>query len=199
VVATSPLSQTLLRQCLDPGQVVLEQKRERGGNGGEPVFVAFARSDGQLLHLIINVLDSEPDRFHDTQPAPVEELGDPLGGAVHEREHSGDFCAGHDRGDGDLLGGAHGIDTARQCLAEDALVEEHQDIHRLILGRRGAVAVHGQVRQERFNLRFGGEEVRARPQAGKPDEPLRIRALGMNGVVVETEPCTDSSARSFGC
>ena len=68
---------------------------------------------------------NEPDRFHDTQPAPVEELGDHLGGAVHEREYGGDFFAGHDHGDGDLLDGAHGIDTARHRMAEAALGETH--------------------------------------------------------------------------
>ena len=79
-------------------------------------------------------------------------------------------------------------------MVEDALIEEHQGIHRLILGRRSDVAVHGQVRQERFDLRFSGEEVRARPHAVKPDEaddPLHIGALGMNGVVVETEHVAD--------
>ena len=65
-----PLSQILLMQRLDPGQVVLEQRGERGGKGGEPVLVAFARTDGQLLHLNIDVLDPEPDRFHDAQPLP---------------------------------------------------------------------------------------------------------------------------------
>ena len=110
-----PLSQILLMQGLDPSQVVLEQRRQGGGKGGEPILVALARPDGQLLHLIIDVLDPEPDRFHDTQPAPVEELGDQLGGAIHEREHGGDFFAGHHHGDGDLLVGAHGIDTARSA------------------------------------------------------------------------------------
>ncbi len=56
-----PLSQVLLMQRLDPGQVVLEQRRQGGGKGGEPVFVALARTDGQLLHLIVDVLDPEPD------------------------------------------------------------------------------------------------------------------------------------------
>ena len=65
-------------QCLDPGQVVLEQRGQGGGKGGEPVFVALAGADSELLHLKIDVLDPEPDRFHDAQPAAVEELGDHL-------------------------------------------------------------------------------------------------------------------------
>lgn len=37
-----PLSQILLMQRLDASQVVLEQRRQGGGKGGEPVFVPFA-------------------------------------------------------------------------------------------------------------------------------------------------------------
>jgi len=50
------------------------------------------------------------------------------------RENCGDFFAGHDHGDVDLLGGAYGIDAALQGVIEDALVEEHQGIHGLVLG-----------------------------------------------------------------
>ena len=96
----------------------------------------------------------------------------------------------HDHGDGDLLVGAHGIDAALQRMIEDALVEEHQGIHGLVLGRGRDVSVHGQVGQERLDLGFGGEEVFARPHAVEPDEPydpLHRGALGVDGVVVQTE------------
>lgn len=76
-------------------------------------------------------------------------------------------------------------------MLEDALVEKHPSIHRLVLRRRSDVSVHGQVSQERFDLRFGGQEVFARAQTVEPDDPLHIRALSMNGVVVETECVTD--------
>jgi len=166
-----PLSRILLMQRLDPGEMVLEQRRKGDGKGGEPVFVPLARTDGQLLHLIVDVLDPEPDRFHDAQPAPVEELGDHLSGSVHERDHGGDFFACHDNGDVDLLVCTDGIDAARQSMVEDALVEEHQGVHRLVLGRGGDVSVHGQVGQERLDFRFGGEEVLTRPHAVETDEP----------------------------
>jgi hypothetical protein len=69
------LSRILLMQCLDPGQMALEQQGEHGGNGGAPVLVARTRPDGQWLHLNIDALDPEPDRFHEAQPAPVEKFG----------------------------------------------------------------------------------------------------------------------------
>ena len=51
-------------------------------------------------------------------------------------------------------------------------------------------SMHRQVGQECLDLRFGGEEIFARPHAVETDEsddPLHIGALGVNGVVVETE------------
>ena len=85
-----PLRQVLLMQRLDPDQVVLEQRGECGGKGGEPVPVALARADGQLLHLKIDVLDPDPDGFHDAQAAPIEQFGNQLGGAVQQRDDRGD-------------------------------------------------------------------------------------------------------------
>ena len=148
---------------------MLAPRRERGGNGGAPVLVALARTDGQWLHLKIDVLDPEPDGFYDTQPAPVEELGDYLGGSVHEREDGGDFFARHDHGDVELLVNANSIDVVLKRMVEDALVKEHQGMHRLVLGRGSDVSEHGQVSQERFNR----------------------GALGVNGVVMQTEHLSD--------
>jgi len=122
--------------------------------------------------------------------AAGEQCGNQLGGPVHERDDGGDFFAGHDHRDIDLLVGAHGIDAVLQSMAQDALVEEDQGIHGLVLGGGRDVAMHRQVGEERFDLGFGGEEVLARPHAVEPDEPddpLHIGSLGMNGVVVPTE------------
>jgi hypothetical protein len=54
--------------------------------------------------------------------------------------------------------------------------------------------MYGKVREERFDLRFGREEVVARPHAvetDKANDPLHIGALGVNGVVVETKHPSD--------
>jgi hypothetical protein len=66
-----PLSRILLMPRPDPGQVVLEQRGKRVGNGGESVFVVPVRTNGQWLHWSIDVLAPEPDRIHATQPTPV--------------------------------------------------------------------------------------------------------------------------------
>ena len=50
--------------------------------------------------------------------------------------------------------------------------------------------MHGEVRQERFDLGFSGEDLGTRPHAvetGKPYDPLHIGTLGVDRVVVETE------------
>ena len=47
--------------------------------------------------------------------------------------------------------------------------------------------MHGQVSEERFDLRFGGEEILPRPHAVETDEPydpIHIGSLGVNGIVV---------------
>jgi hypothetical protein len=106
---TMPLSRILLMQGLDPDQVVMEQRGERGGKGCEAIFVALARTDGQLLHLKIDVLDPDADSFHDAQAATVEQFGNQLGSAVQQRDNRGDFFACHDNGDVDLLVSAHSI------------------------------------------------------------------------------------------
>ena len=120
----------------------------------------------------------------------VEQFGNRLGGAVQRRGNRADFCAGHDHGDVDLLGSAYGIDTVLHGVVEDALVEEHQGIHGLVLGGGSDVALYRQIGQERLDLGLGGKEVRAGPHAVETDEsddPLHIGALGVNGVMMETE------------
>jgi hypothetical protein len=73
---------------------------------------------------------------------------------------------------------------------EDALVEEHQGIHGLVLGGGSDVSIHCQVGEERLDLGFGGEEVYARPHAVETDEshnPFHIGSLSVDGVVVQPE------------
>jgi hypothetical protein len=108
-----------------------------------------ARAWGRYASPLINdVLDPEPDGFHDPQAAPVEKFGNQLGGSDQQRDDGGDFFACHDHGDVDLLVGAHGIDAPLHGVVEDALVEAHQGMHGLVLGGGSQVSVHGQVGQE---------------------------------------------------
>jgi len=72
------LDEILLMQCFDPTQMVLEERRQADRKGGKPVLVALSGPDGHLLHIEINVLYPEPDRFHDSQPASVKKLDDDL-------------------------------------------------------------------------------------------------------------------------
>ncbi len=111
-----------------------------------------------------------------------------------DADDGGACFAGHDHGDADLLVGAHGMATALQSRVADAHVGEHQGMHRRVLGRGSDVSVHGQGSQERVELRFGGEGVLARPYAvatDEPDDPIHRGALGVHGVVVETEHLSD--------
>jgi hypothetical protein len=42
------LRQILLRQGFDPGQVLLEERDERRGKGGEAIFIPLPRTAGWL-------------------------------------------------------------------------------------------------------------------------------------------------------
>src|SRR5712691_12984687 len=67
-------------------------------------------------------------------------------------------------------------------------------MHGLALGGGSDVALHSQVSQERFDLRFGGTKVLARPHAvetGESYDPLHIGSLGVNGVVGQTQHLSD--------
>jgi hypothetical protein len=132
---------------------------ERGRNGGEPVFVPLARTDGQWLHLLIEVLDPEPDHCHEAQPSPLEARGHQLRGSVHERDDGDNCFAYHDHKDVDLPVGARGLEAALQNMVEDALREECQGMHRQLLGGGSDVSVHRQVSQARFEHGNGGESV----------------------------------------
>lgn len=170
-------------QRSDPGEVVLEQRRQSGGKGCEPILVALARTDGELLHLEIDVFDPEPDAFHDAQAAAVKKLGDQLGGSVQQGNDTGDFFACHDHGDIDLFWGTNGIDSALHGLVEDSLVKEHQGIHRLAPGGRGDICVYGQVGEERLDFGLRREEVVAGPhlvEADVANHPIHIGSFGVN-------------------
>lgn len=155
-----------------------------------------------MFHGKVNVLDAEPDGFHNAQAAAVQHFRHQLRGAAHERQDGGDFVARHHDGDVDFLGGAHGIDTVLQRLLEDALVQKDQGIHGLVLGRRRHVALDGQMGEKRLDLGFGGEEVVTRPHGVEPDEaddPLDVGALRVERVVVQPEHLADVIQEFWWC
>jgi hypothetical protein len=182
---TTPLRKGLQMPRLDPGQVVLAQRRQGGRNGGASVLLRLPRTPRQLGHLSVEVLDPEPDGSHEAQAALIEPCGHQWGGAVPQR---------HDHRDVELLVGAHGIDPPLHSLVEDARVEEHLGPHGMVLGGSSDIAVHGQVREERLDCRFRREEVVAGLHAMETDvahDPRHRGALGVKRGVVETEHLSD--------
>jgi hypothetical protein len=72
------LSQVLLVESLDFGQVALKKRSQAGWIGGDSVLVSFAGTHGDLLHSKVHVFDPEPNGLHDPQAAAIEEFGDKL-------------------------------------------------------------------------------------------------------------------------
>ena len=78
-------------------------------------------------------------------------------------------------------------------MVEDSLVEEHQGIHGLVLGRGGDLALHGEVREECLDLRFGGEEVGAGPhtvETGEASDPLHLGVFRAETIVLGADSHT---------
>jgi hypothetical protein len=91
-----------------------------------------------------------------------------------------------------------GIDTSRLAQhigSEPAGHSEYPTLFGRDASKRARRRKQGKKgdRQRRL-VRFGGEKIFARAhgvEPDKPDDPLHIRALSMNGIGVETEPVTD--------
>ena len=97
------------------------------------------------------------------------QFGNQLSCSVHQGNDSGDFFARHDHGEIDLFWGAHGINTALHGMIEDALIEEHQGIHGLVLGGWSDISVHSDVGKECLYFRLRWEEVAAGPHTVETD------------------------------
>ena len=68
-------AQVLLMERLHFGEMILKERGNTHGEGGDSVLVAFARSHGDLFHSEVNVLDPEAHDLHDSQAAAVKQLG----------------------------------------------------------------------------------------------------------------------------
>jgi len=79
-------------------------------------------------------------------------------------------------------------------LTQDALIEENQRIHGLILGGWRNVPLYGQMSKEYFDLGFSRKELIARTHAVESDKthyPVHIGTFGVNRVVMEAQVLAD--------
>jgi hypothetical protein len=190
----APFGEILLMKCSYPTQMVLEERRQADRKGGEPILIALSRPDGYLLHIEINVLYPESNRFHDPQSASAKKLGDELWGPLHERKQGAHLFPGHDHGHASFFLCTDCVNHTIQEVPKYAFVKKNQGVHALVLGRRGDIPAHGQIRQECLYFGFCGEKRVTRAHAmetNETDNPFNIGPLRVDGVMVKTEDPSD--------
>jgi hypothetical protein len=134
------------------------------------------------------ILDPEPNTFNQPQPDPycrqatsqyVPESPASTRPISKPESTTGSFAVRDARG--------NTVNIAQRLL-QYALVQEHQRIQRLILGRRGHIAVYRQVSQESTDLRRS--HIARGPitvKANKPPHPVRVDLLCPYAVMANTD------------
>ena len=195
-----PPGQVLLMQRFYSSQVVLEQRRERSGKGGEPILVAFPRPDRQLLHLIVDVLNPQPNRFHDAQPTAMWSCAALAAPSISESTAATSSRVITTKTVNLLAARTASMLSAREWLGGRTLIEEHQGIHRLITGS-GERRCHKWPSpvQKRLDCGSAGRGPRADRNygTGQSGRSVHIRALSMNRVVVETRSAVRTHRKSW--
>ena len=162
------------------------------GEHGEAILLAFAVSNGDLVHFEINVFDPEAQALHEAQARSVQEGSHEVGGAIERTEDRADLGPGED--DGEAFGppGGGNAYEGRQWNAEDFAVEEQEGIAGDVLGGSGDVFFDGQVgevvpngiRSEGGGVPFAVEDDEA-PDGGK------VAVFGAEAEVLEANDGAD--------
>jgi hypothetical protein len=114
---------------------------DRGGRQeGGAVLLSLAVADDDPDLVEVDVLDPQPEAFHQPEAGPVEQAGGQPGGAVELGQDGAGFLAAEDGRQPLGRPGSHDrvIDPV-QGPSQDDLVEEEQGAEGLILGRGGHV------------------------------------------------------------
>ena len=75
--------QVSLVQILDANKMFLQGGNHRLRQQGDPVLCAFAIANQDLPLCKVDVLNTQPNNFADSQAAAVQQLADDLGGPGH--------------------------------------------------------------------------------------------------------------------
>lgn len=110
----------------------LDHPREHG----DPVFVALAAADDDLIAGEVDVLDTEPATLEHPQPRPVQQASHEVRHALESLEHGADLIAREDDGQPRGALGAHDAIEPWQGDVQHVAVEEEEGAQRLVLRRR---------------------------------------------------------------
>jgi hypothetical protein len=108
----------------------------------DPVLVALAAADHDLVGGEVNVLDAEPAALEHAEAGAVEQAGHETRHAVEPLEQGTDLIAGKDDGQPLRALGAHDAGEPGKVDLQHVAVQEPEGAQGLVLGRGRDVAVH---------------------------------------------------------
>ena len=162
------------------------------GEHGEAVLLAFAVSDGDLVHIEVYVFDPKPQALHEAQAGTVQERGHEVGCAVQGVQDRLDFGAGED--DGETFGpsGRGDAGEGRQRNTKDFAVEEQECVAGDVLGGSGDVLLDGQVGEVVTNgVGAEGGGVSFAVEDDEASDGGKIAVLGAEAEVLEADDGAD--------
>src|ERR1700730_3083831 len=165
------------------GADVLEMLQEPGlGDAwehGDPVLVALAAPDHNLVRGKVDVLDAKPTTFQYPEADTVQQGGHEARDTVKPLEQGADLIPAEDDRKPLRAPRAHDAIEPRELHLQHVLVEEQEGAQRLILRRGGDLPIDRQGREELRHL--GCAHLRGMPFVVEEDEapdPGDVRLLG---------------------
>jgi hypothetical protein len=183
----------------DVDQVSAQWVGEPAREDRHSVFRAFAVAHDDLAVPEIDILHAQAHRFHDPHPRSVKEPTDEAMNTGELAKQALHLVGRKYDGQSDRLLGAFNAVEPGQRGVQHLLVEEEDGALRLVLGRGCNLPWYGQIGQESFDVI--GAEFRRMALAVKMDKssnPVDIRVLGPNAVVLQAEAVADADEQPRG-
>jgi hypothetical protein len=183
-----------LIKAADPLQVGAEalEKPLLVWEEGHAVAVGLGVANGDEGVLNIEVLDTQAQRFEQSQSAAVEKAGDEVRRAVQFGEDAQAFVMAEVGLDVGAFPGAEGMQIT-EGDAEDFLVEKQKGGEGLVLSRSRDLLMYGEMGKEGFDLwRAHGGGVAEFVEADEAFVPMEVGFLGADGIAAQADGVADA-------
>ncbi len=135
-------------------EMLLERLLERLGQHGHAVFGALAVAHGDLAAIEVQVLHAQAQALGQPQPRAVQHRCHEPHLAVEFVQHRRDLLRRHDHGHMSRFSSADHVAQITQRTVEYISVKKEQSGQCLVLRRGADLLLHGQMREERVDLRL---------------------------------------------
>jgi len=124
----------LIPEMFHKGNLFFDGAEERAGEDSIAVFFAFSFADDNFPVLEVDIFDSEPDAFAESESAAVENCRHKLVWRMELIEDGLDFMSAEEDGDACVAFGPGDESDGAEFHFEDMAIEEEEGIESLVLG-----------------------------------------------------------------